>query len=128
MLIDSLDEYRMLDRKDDYTEEDQDLLQEGESDDVLWGQSAWISNGHAEIAKLLSNFTSSSNVKVIVSSRELVTFEDAFRTASRVKIHEHTTTAISNYCRTHLEPQSYIITNIDYFIYEITNKSHGVSL
>lgn len=129
LLIDGLDEYRMLDRMDDYTEQDQDFLYDGEND-AAWGQSEWISAGHAEIAGLLNKFKCASNVKMIVSSRELVSFEDAFQIPWRVKVHEHTKPAISKFCQTRisLEDKAKIIDDIPYFVDKITTKSCGVFL
>jgi len=78
LFLDGLDEYRMIDRVDEYTEEEMDLIYDGTNEDDGWGQSSWIMDGHREIARFLRQFKNRDNVKVCISSRELVVFEQEF--------------------------------------------------
>jgi hypothetical protein len=79
IFADGLDEYRIMDRIGDYTDDDFDIFYDGENDnDAVWGRSHWISNGHEEIAKLFKLAAKATNIKICLSSRELAPFQRAF--------------------------------------------------
>ncbi|KEF52071.1 uncharacterized protein A1O9_12061, partial [Exophiala aquamarina CBS 119918] len=101
--LDGLDEQRMIDRMDEYTEKE-------------------------EIVHFLRRFKNRGNVKVCISSRELGMFEQGFRNFPRLQVHEHTANSIAQYCEVRLtEEASYLMDRPD-FVFSITEKSRGVFL
>lgn len=128
LFLDGLDEYRMIDRVDEYTEEEMDLIYDGTNEDEAWGQSTWITNGHREIAQFLRRFKNRGNVKVCISSRELVVFEQEFRNFPRLQVHEHTAESIAQYCEGRLTDEAPDLMDRSDFVSLITGKSRGVFL
>ncbi|OBT63079.1 hypothetical protein VE03_07456 [Pseudogymnoascus sp. 23342-1-I1] len=103
IFADGLDEYRIMDRMEDYTDDDFDLFYEGENDDEsVWGRSHWIANGHKEIADLFKVAANTTNVKICLSSRELTPFQQAFEGFPRLRLHDLTAMDITKFTRTHL--------------------------
>src|SRR5262249_56862604 len=45
LFLDGLDEYRMISRTDEYTEQELDLIYDGPNEDEAWGHSTWITDG-----------------------------------------------------------------------------------
>jgi hypothetical protein len=128
LFLDGLDEYRMIDRVDEYTEEEMDLIYDGTNEDEAWGRSTWITDGHREIAQFLRRFKNRGNVKVCISSRELVVFEQEFRNFPRLQVHEHTAESIAQYCEGRLTDEAPDLTDRSDFVSSITEKSRGVFL
>ncbi|KAI1154522.1 hypothetical protein F4825DRAFT_170513 [Nemania diffusa] len=128
IFLDGLDEYRMAGREDQYTEQELDLIYDGTNEDEAWGRSRWITEGHKEVAKFLFKFSTHKNVKVCISSRELVVFEHEFRSLLRIRVHTHTAGAIAQYCTGRLTKEIPHLANIQNFIAEITDRSLGVFL
>jgi hypothetical protein len=128
VFLDGLDEYRMIDRVDEYTEEEMDLIYDGTNDDDAWGRSTWITDGHREIAQFLRQFKNRGNVKVCISSRELVVFEQEFRNFPRLQVHEHTAESIMQYCEGRLIDEAPNLMGRVDFVSLITGKSRGVFL
>lgn len=128
LFLDGLDEYRMIDRVDEYTEEEMDLIYDGTNEDEAWGRSTWITDGHREIAQFLRRFKNRGNVKVCISSRELVVFEQEFRSFPRLQVHEHTAESIAQYCEGRLTDEAPDLTDYSDFVSLITGKSRGVFL
>ncbi|KAE8454517.1 hypothetical protein EG329_000140 [Mollisiaceae sp. DMI_Dod_QoI] len=128
IFLDGLDEYRMIDRADTYTEEQMDLIYDGTNEDEAWGRSTWITDGHKDISQFLRRFQSHGNVKVCVSSRELVVFEHEFRNYPRLQVHECTEESIAEYCQGRLIDEAPDFIDRSYFVSSITRKSRGVFL
>lgn len=128
LFLDGLDEYRMIDRVDEYTEEEMDLIYDGTNEDDAWGQSTWITDGHREIARFLRQFKNRDNVKVCISSRELVVFEQEFRSFPRLQVHEHTAESIARYCDDRLIDEAPGLIHRSDFVSSITGKARGVFL
>ncbi|GAB1316550.1 hypothetical protein MFIFM68171_06760 [Madurella fahalii] len=129
MFVDELDEYRMIDRLDEYTERDLELEFDGPTEDATWGQSAWIQDGYREIAKFLLRLRSShQDLKICTSSRELVVFEQLLNQFNSVRVHEHTALAISKYCQGRLADEAPDLSNHWVFAEVITKKSREVFL
>ena len=128
IFIDGLDEYRMIDRMEEYAEKDLHLQYDGPSEDDGWGYSVRLQDGHREIAMFLRGLSARPNVKVCISSRELVIFEQLFRNFSRVRVHQHTAGAIQQYCERRLEEEAPDLANRSEFVTSITEKSLGVFL
>ncbi|KAI0846574.1 hypothetical protein F5Y00DRAFT_271878 [Daldinia vernicosa] len=126
LFLDGLDEYRMIDRKDDYTEQELDLIYEDNDQDESWGRNKWITNGHKEIAEFIHSLQTIKNVKVCFSSRELNVFEQEFRGFPRIRVHEHTANSISQYCRDFLTNKIPDLPDIPRFAFEITKRARGV--
>ena len=128
LFLDGLDEYRMIDRMDEYTEEELDLIYDGTNEDEAWGQSTWIRDGHREIAQFLRRFKNRGNVKVCLASRELVVFEQEFRNFPRLQVHEHTAESIAQFCEGRLAEEAPDLMDRSDFVSSITGKSRGVFL
>jgi hypothetical protein len=128
LFLDGLDEYRMIDRVDEYTEEEMDLIYDGTNEDEAWGRSTWITDGHREISQFLRRFKNRGNVKVCISSRELVVFEQEFRSFPRLQVHEHTAESIAQYCEDRLTDEAPDLIDRSDFVSLITGKSSGVFL
>jgi len=125
LFLDSLDEYCIIDRINEYTEEEMDLIYDGNNEDEAWGRSTWITCGHIEIADFLLQFRNRSNVKVCISSRELTVFEQKFHNFSRLQVHEE---SIRHYCEGRLTDEAPELLDCSDFVSSITGKSRGVFL
>ncbi|OTA90235.1 hypothetical protein M434DRAFT_371848, partial [Hypoxylon sp. CO27-5] len=128
LFLDGLDEYRMVKRIDEYTEEQLDLIYDGENEDETWGRSIWITDGHQEIADFLHSLKRYGNVKICLSSRELNIFDQEFRDFPRISVHEHTAKSIARYCRDRLTEKTPDLIDLPEFASTITKKSRGVFL
>ncbi|KAI1741243.1 hypothetical protein F4680DRAFT_416200 [Xylaria scruposa] len=128
LFLDGLDEYRMAGRERQYTEEELDLIYDAENEDDAWGESKWITEGHNEVAQFLRQFETFDNVKVCISSRELVVFEHKFRDFPRIVVHTHTAGAIAKYCTDRLTSDAPDLVDLLTFVSMITKKSLGVFL
>lgn len=128
LFIDGLDEYRMMDKSDDYPADYCDLLYDN-SGDASWGLSKFITEGHKEIALLMRQLTNESkNIKICLSSRELLVFDNQFRQLSRVRVHELTSADISRYCEGKLEDLAPDLEDRPEFARRICQKSEGIFL
>ncbi|OTA67284.1 hypothetical protein K449DRAFT_345727, partial [Hypoxylon sp. EC38] len=128
LFLDGLDEYRMVKRINEYTEEQLDLIYDGDNEDEAWGRSTWITDGHKEIADLLHNLKIRGNVKICLSSRELNVFEQEFRDFPRISVHKHTTQSIARYCSGRLTEKTPDLIDLPEFVSTITKRSCGVFL
>lgn len=128
LFMDGLDEYRITDRMEQYTEEQMDLVYDGTNEDEAWGRSTWITEGHREIARFLRQLENRGNLKVCLSSRELNIFEQEFRSFPRLQVHEHTANSIAHYCKGRLREEAPDLVDRSEFIASITEKSFGVFL
>ncbi|TPX11304.1 uncharacterized protein E0L32_001122 [Thyridium curvatum] len=128
LLLDGLDEYRVMDRLQEYSEEDFDLMYDGEDNDAAWGTSAWITAGHREIGLWIKKFRGLNSIKVCFSSRELSVFETLFQGVPRIQVHEHTANDISRVCRDRLATEAPGLTDSDSIVDEITSNARGVFL
>ncbi|ORY59728.1 uncharacterized protein BCR38DRAFT_326985, partial [Pseudomassariella vexata] len=104
--VDGLDEYRMMDRRDYYTEKDFALVYDEEEGDAGLGSSQWITDAHADIARLITDMGATDKVKVCVTSRELKVFEEAFAGYPRLRVHELSGKAVARYCAYRLEKEA----------------------
>jgi len=128
LFLDGLDEYRIIDRLDQYTEERMDLIYDGTNEDEAWGRSTWITEGHREIVRFLRQIKNRDNMKVCFSSRELNVFEQEFRNFPRLQVHEHTAESIAHYCKGRLTEEAPDLMDRSEFVSSITGKSSGVFL
>ncbi|KAK8070429.1 hypothetical protein PG997_010632 [Apiospora hydei] len=106
LLIDGLDEYRILQHTAQYTQKELELLYDSNNDDEQWGYSKWIYDGYAELINLLDTFQNNAFVKACVSSRELYIFESRFRKKPQIRLQEHTDNDIVHYCKTRLKQEA----------------------
>ncbi|KAI1284239.1 hypothetical protein F5Y07DRAFT_349154 [Xylaria sp. FL0933] len=128
LFLDGLDEYRMAGREDQYTEEQLDLVYDGNNEDDAWGRSTWITEGHKEIARFLRQLETRNNVKVCFSGRELAIFEHEFQGFPRAMVHIHTAESIAKYCENRLTEEAPDLEDLSKFTSEIVEKSSGVFL
>jgi len=128
LFIDGLDEYRMVDKKDEYTQEQLDHIFDGAKEDESWGLSDWIIDGHCQIAQFVLRFNNRSNAKICLSSRELGTFEEQFKYLPRLEVHYYTAGSIEKYCEERLAKEAPSLTDRFKFVSSITEKSQGVFL
>ncbi|KAI1173894.1 hypothetical protein F4777DRAFT_555820 [Nemania sp. FL0916] len=128
IFLDGLDEYRMADKEDHYTEEELDLIYDGDNEDETWGRSKWITDGHKEVAKFICELTKRENVKLCVASRELLAFEHQFRDFPRIRVHEQTANAIAKYCSDRLKKEAPDLVDLPKLISTINSKALGVFL
>ena len=128
LFLDGLDEYRIIDRMDQYTEKQMDLIYDGSNEDETWGHSTWITEGHQEIARFLRQIKKRSNIKVCLSSRELNVFEQEFRNFPRIQVHEQTAQSIAHYCQGRLAEEAPDLMDRLEFVSSITSMSFGVFL
>ncbi|KAI1337720.1 hypothetical protein F5Y15DRAFT_407920 [Xylariaceae sp. FL0016] len=104
MFIDGLDEYRLADQEGYAMEASSSTsVTTAEDGEVCLGSSKWITDSHAEIARLVTDLGSQEHVKLCVSSRELPTFQEAFRDCPNLRVHLQTQKFISKYCRDRLD-------------------------
>lgn len=128
LFLDGLDEYRIIDRMDQYTEERMDLVYDGTNEDDAWGRSTWITEGHKEITRFLRQLENRGNLKICFSSRELNIFEHEFRNYPRLRVHEHTAKSIERYCKGRLREDAPDLMDSTEFASSVTEKSFGVFL
>lgn len=128
LFVDGLDEYRIVDRQEQYTEDDFDMLFDAPGDDAQWGTSRWISDGHREVADLFHRISDYENIKICLSSRELSAFEQRFSVFPRIRVHIYTTGPISAYCDARLKKEASDIEDRTRLVSEITDKAQGVFL
>ena len=135
IFADGLDEYRIMDRMGDYTDDDFDLFYNGDNDDdAVWGRSHWINNGHKEITELFKIAANTTNVKICLSSRELTTFQQEFKDFPRLRLHDLTAKDITIFTKKRLlgDAQSTPIVDetegMSKLAQEIVFKAQGVFL
>ncbi|OBT98500.1 hypothetical protein VE01_03650 [Pseudogymnoascus verrucosus] len=135
IFADGLDEYRIMDRMEDYTDDDFELFYDGKNDDEsVWGRSHWIANGHREIAELFKVAASTTNVKICLSSRELTPFQGAFEAFPHLRLHNLTATDITIFTKTNFHSGIKSIPTVDEtdgmdrLAEEIVLKAQGVFL
>jgi hypothetical protein len=130
LFVDGLDEYRMLDKYHEYTQEQLDLVFDGAGEDASWGLSDWIVDGHKDIANFVLEFNARPNAKICLSSRELGVFEQKFRSLPRVEVHHYTAAPIKEYSEGRLVQDAPGLSGSDRanFVSLITKKSRGVFL
>lgn len=123
--VDGLDEYRIMDRKDYYKEEDFALVYDGEEGDAGLGSSKWIQESHMDITRLINELASKDTLKICVSSRELPVFETGFAGHGRLQVHAHSETSIAQYCIGRLEDAVPGLPNMAALCREIAHRSSG---
>ena len=130
LFVDGLDEYRMLDKYPEYTQEQLDLIFDGAGEDASWGLSDWIVDGHKDIAEFVLEFKAKPNAKICLSSRELGVFEQKFRSLPRVEVHHYTAAPIKEYSKGRLVQDAPGLGDSDRanLVSLITEKSRGVFL
>jgi hypothetical protein len=97
VFIDGLDEFRIMDRKYHYSEDDIDMSYERDIGDESWGTSKWVSDSRVEVSRLVNSMGNKDTFKMVVSSRQLPVFEDAFHEVPRIQVQEHTEKSIAQY-------------------------------
>ena len=68
------------------------------------------------------------NVKICVASRELTSFEEEFRSFSRIRVHECTARSIAQYSEGRLREKAPNLTGLYQFVSAIKTRSRGVYL
>lgn len=128
LFIDGLDEYRMVDKSDDYPANYSNLLYQN-SGDASWGLSKWIIEGHKEVVLLMLQLTKESqNIKICFSSRELLVFDNHFERFPRLRVHELTSADILQYCEGKLQELAPDLEDRHEFASRITERSEGIFL
>lgn len=92
LFVDGLDEYRSLDRFDNY-----DYYDEDDST-----RAKMIADGHDEIGELFKTASQFPNMNPCVSSRPLLRFKDIFEIFPHIKLHDLTREDISLYVQDRL--------------------------
>lgn len=128
LLIDGLDEFRMHEKSNEYNQDQRELAYDGENEDEGWGINAWITDGHNQLAKFIIDCKKYTNIKICVACRELSSFEDRFSKLPRVKVQEHTRTAIEQYSTQRLEEEVPRLVHHQRLVSSITSKAQGVFL
>ncbi|KAI8966809.1 hypothetical protein F5Y11DRAFT_4630 [Daldinia sp. FL1419] len=124
IFMDGLDEYRIIDRKDQYEPKELDVTYKNTGDE-FWGQSKWAMDSHNEISKLVNSMGNKDNIKFIITSRELSVFEEAFVDFPRIRLQEHTERSITQYVAGRLEDEAPGLPDTNNLCREIAQKSHG---
>ncbi|KAK9423371.1 hypothetical protein SUNI508_04265 [Seiridium unicorne] len=127
VFLDGLDEYRLMDRRDCYNDEDLALIYDTEDGDAGLGSSRWITDAHKDIAQLINEFGSKKDsFKICVTSRELPVFEEAFADAPRLRVHQHSDKSIAQICAARLEQEVPGLSHITYDLcVDIAVRSQG---
>ncbi|KAI1850244.1 hypothetical protein JX265_002140 [Neoarthrinium moseri] len=127
VFLDGLDEYRLMDRRDCYTEDDMTLVYDTEDGDAGLGSSKWITDAHKDIAELILEMGSKKDsFKICVTSRELPVFEEAFCDCPRLRVHRHSDKSIAQICAARLEQEAPGLSNITYDLCrDIASRSQG---
>ncbi|KAI1808455.1 hypothetical protein F4811DRAFT_500971 [Daldinia bambusicola] len=124
IFMDGLDEYRIIDRKDQYEPGELDVTYKNAGDE-FWGQSKWAMDSHVEISKLVNSMSGKDNIKFIISSRELSVFEESFAEFPRIRLQEHTERSITQYVAGRLEDEAPGLPDTNNLCKELAQKSHG---
>ncbi|KAI1464705.1 uncharacterized protein F4812DRAFT_441671 [Daldinia caldariorum] len=124
IFMDGLDEYRIIDRKDQYEPGELDVTYKNAGDE-FWGQSKWAMDSHVEVSKLVNSMSGKDNIKFIISSRELSVFEESFAEFPRIRLQDHTERSITQYVAGRLEDEAPGLPDTNNLCKEIAQKSHG---
>ncbi|KAI1343251.1 hypothetical protein F5Y15DRAFT_412045 [Xylariaceae sp. FL0016] len=125
VMIDGIDEYRIMERKDHYEQADLEVYYDKETGDESWGRSKWRSDSYTEIAKLINSMANKDTCKFVVSSRELPVFEEAFTNFPRIRLQEYTEQAIAAYVAGRLEDEAPGLPDTKNLCMEVARKSEG---
>ncbi|KAH6646051.1 hypothetical protein BKA67DRAFT_583055 [Truncatella angustata] len=127
IFLDGLDEYRLMDRKDYYTDEDLALVYDTDDGDAGLGSNKWITDAHKVITQLIKEIGSKKDsYKICVASRELPVFEEAFCEVPRLRVHQHSKEAITQICATRFELEVSGLSHITRDLcVDIASRSHG---
>ncbi|KAK8068564.1 hypothetical protein PG996_007676 [Apiospora saccharicola] len=128
LLVDGLDEYRILHRTADYKQKDLDLLYADDNRDEQWGDSKWIRDSHEDLINILEAFQDNTFVKACVSSRELSIFESRFSDYPRICVQDHTANGIVHYCKMNLVQGKTQLPNADTLSNAVVRNAQGVFL
>ncbi|KAI1417468.1 hypothetical protein F5Y13DRAFT_184815 [Hypoxylon sp. FL1857] len=125
IFIDAIDEYRIMERKDQYEPNELDITYGKDHGDEAWGQSKWAIDSHVEIAKLVNSMGNKDTIKFVITSRELPEFEEAFAEYPRIKLQEHTERSITQYVAGRLEDEAPGLPDTKNLCKELAQKSKG---
>lgn len=130
LFVDGLDEYRNEEKwkLEQYTEEDLAMVYEGEDGDAVWGSNASILDDQQEVASFFQDLWSRPNLKLCVSSRELMVFEDMFSKLPRMRMQDCTKRDIERFATDSLSHLDVDQRDKDGMVVQITTKSCGVFL
>ncbi|KAK8138051.1 hypothetical protein PG984_001431 [Apiospora sp. TS-2023a] len=103
VFVDSLNEFRIVNREHHYSHEDTEITDVGDHGDEMWGSSKWARDSYNEITKICMSYASKDSMKIIVSSRELPAFEKGLEGVPRLRVQEHTEDAMAKYLQGILE-------------------------
>ncbi|KAK4211177.1 hypothetical protein QBC37DRAFT_19317 [Rhypophila decipiens] len=90
LFVYGLDEYRTVEKwkKEKYTAADVEMVYEGEDGDAVWGSNASIMDDHRQVLTFFKNLCVHPNIKLCLSSRELMIFEDGFAKFPRLRMQD----------------------------------------
>ncbi|KAK4155841.1 hypothetical protein C8A00DRAFT_31284 [Chaetomidium leptoderma] len=130
MMIDGLDEYRNNERVGDYTEEELEMIYDGDEEDTAWGLNALISDNHREVVKFFVELTNQPTLKMCLSSREIPIIDLKLSEFPRFRLHQHTESDIRRYVSERFSRPTLRLApeDRDSFVPEIVNKALGVFL
>ncbi|KAH8647234.1 hypothetical protein BX600DRAFT_518512 [Xylariales sp. PMI_506] len=131
VFIDGIDEYRSVERKGHYDKADLDITYpetadgDDEEGDESWGRSKWMLDSQTEISQLLLTMANKDTAKFVVSSRELPVFEQAFADLPRIRVQDHTESAIAQYIEGRLENEAPGLPDTKNLCRELAQRSKG---
>jgi hypothetical protein len=125
VFIDGLDEFRIMDRKYHYSDDDIDLSYDRDTGDEAWGTSKWVSDSRTEVTRLINTMANKDTFKLVVSSRELPVFEKAFPNVPRIRVQDHTEKSIAEYVEGRLAVEAPGLPDTANLCREVAQKSRG---
>ena len=129
IFVDGLDEYRNMEREGNYTEEELGMFYGSDENDSGWGVNTAISDDQREISRFFVDLGKRQpGIKLCLSSRELLVFEQAFDKYPRIRVQDCTKNDIIKYTSDRLSQLELSFDEQQYFVDQITTKSRGVFL
>ncbi|KAM7219614.1 hypothetical protein V8F06_004995 [Rhypophila decipiens] len=130
LFVDGLDEYRTVEKwkKDKYTEADLEMVYEGEDGDAVWGSNASIMDDHRQVLIFFKDLCVHPNIKLCLSSRELMIFEDGFAKFPRLRMQDCNQSDIRRFVSDQISQTEISEDGKMALTVKITSKSCGVFL
>ncbi|KAM7206126.1 hypothetical protein V8F20_002908 [Naviculisporaceae sp. PSN 640] len=132
LFIDGLDEYRNVEklRNNEYTDADLEMVYEGEDGDAVWGSNVSIMDDHREVLNFFRSLWIQypHNIKLCLSSRELMIFEDGFAKVPRLRMQDCNKGDITRFSADQLEHLDVPHKEKESLVQKIATKSCGVFL
>lgn len=132
LFVDGLDEYRNVEKwkKNQYSDADLEMVYEGEDGDEVWGSNMSIMDDHREVLLFFKSLCIRyrSNLKLCLSSRELMIFEDGLGAFPRLRMQECTKSDIARFVGDQVSQMNLERDEKEALAEKITTKSCGVFL